>query len=75
MWVDPGEVIVRTTWSYCPGGTEEVLYSTKTQLASPNVEPSNSDYYPTRGTENKKAQELLRAMYRIGDGCGVIASA
>lgn len=76
MWIDPGEVIVRTTWSYCPGGTEEVLFSSKP--TQPVLSPETPSYYPiTKSSENrnKNTAELWNMYRRMGDTCGVVASA
>jgi len=29
MWIDPGEVAVKTFWNYAKGGTEEIVYKKK----------------------------------------------
>jgi len=35
MWVDPGSVAVQTSWTYCKGGNQEVLYPTAGHLIQP----------------------------------------
>jgi hypothetical protein len=66
MWIDPGEVVVRTTWTYSHRGTEEILYpsdlknnnmnlnSISQKLTSTNNNKSRQHYSPPKSSNGRK---------------------
>lgn len=60
MWIDPGEVVIKSWWSYYQRGVEETIFPTTSvtspkKLTSPN-EPTNEPSFSTRSPGSYPAQ-------------------